>query len=87
MKTTTILNAMERALELHNHYSWMLKRHPRQESYDIIADRKARQHYHFRAALFRRIEAGDRAREELAEIKATQKEQEKTYLEWLEGMQ
>ena len=46
-----------------------------------------RQANKFWNALVERMEAGDRAREELAEIKATQKEQEKTYLEWLEGMQ
>lgn len=65
MKTTKIFDAMERALELHNHYAWMLRRHPRQKVYGVIADRKARQHDCFRTALLARLEAGDRAREAL----------------------
>jgi hypothetical protein len=72
MKTKTILDA------------WGLAA---QEA-EIYADdiRKLQRACRIYNGLVRRIVAGERAREELAAIKATSKERELSYLEWLENM-
>ena len=65
MKTTTILQATEEALNQHN--CWMDAYRKNSENRELLrmGEKRARQHSRLYAALLSRIDAGDRAREEV----------------------
>ena len=69
MKTTTILWAAEEALNQHNCWMDAYRKRPKNLGWLWLGEKRARQHDKFYQRLLSRIEAGDRAREQVQQAK------------------